>query len=453
MNHDTENVVPAAHAPRERLTGRHWLYFTMITLVLLTDGMDVTIVSHVFPTLIKDWGVSVGGGIAFVVAVGFLAMGLGAIISGALSVRWGRKTILILSVVIFGSATALGGTSADFTQFVIWRLLGCVGMGAAMASGNTLLADLVPARSRAALLAAAYAGVGLGTTIGATLAGFLLPTVGWRALLIVGGVIPLVIIVVLAFVVPESPARRAVKLAGNIPVKVLAKDRVSVRSDLGKKFVTTTLLLWIFGFFSLGTQLLIAQYLPTLLQLPVPGLGTVQSSTIVGLYGFTSVLGSIVLGLLLVRGSRFTVIGGALCLAAVMALVVSMAREPSFGSLLVILGITGFILPSSFGPTRGVLAAMSFPESARGLGMGVTEFGGRLGSATGGVVGGTLIATGMGLSGIFLVLLLPIGVLLGALAGLRQQSRHFQAAEETFDGSNAAKPGPKRKTPLQSVGD
>ncbi|HAY43594.1 MAG TPA: hypothetical protein DCY59_08610, partial [Micrococcaceae bacterium] len=113
----------------------------------------------------------------------------------------GRKTILILSVVIFGSATALGGTSADFTQFVIWRLLGCVGMGAAMASGNTLLADLVPARSRAALLAAAYAGVGLGTTVGATLAGLLLPTVGWRALLIVGGVIPLVIIVVLAFVV------------------------------------------------------------------------------------------------------------------------------------------------------------------------------------------------------------------------------------------------------------
>ena len=91
MNHDTENVVPAAHAPRERLTGRHWLYFTMITLVLLTDGMDVTIVSHVFPTLIKEWGVSVGGGIAFVVAVGFLAMGLGAIISGALSVRWGAR--------------------------------------------------------------------------------------------------------------------------------------------------------------------------------------------------------------------------------------------------------------------------------------------------------------------------------------------------------------------------
>ena len=70
----------------ERLTARHWIYFSLITLVLLCDGMDVTIVAHVFPTLIKSWGVSVGGGIAFVVAVGFLAMGLGAVVAGG-SVR------------------------------------------------------------------------------------------------------------------------------------------------------------------------------------------------------------------------------------------------------------------------------------------------------------------------------------------------------------------------------
>ncbi|BCW44821.1 MFS transporter [Arthrobacter sp. StoSoilB5] len=118
----------------------------------------------------------------------------------------GCKSVLIGSVLVFGGATALGGTSGDFTAFAVWRILARLGMGAAMASGNTLLADLIPERRRAALLASAYAGVGLGTTVGAALAGTLIPTAGWRVLLVVAGLIPVAAVAALAIVVPESPA-------------------------------------------------------------------------------------------------------------------------------------------------------------------------------------------------------------------------------------------------------
>ncbi|KAA0962496.1 hypothetical protein FQ142_04020 [Microbacterium sp. ANT_H45B] len=60
------------------LTRRHWLYFALITALLLCDGMDVTIVSHTFPSLVKEWGVSVGGGITFVETAGFVSMLIGA---------------------------------------------------------------------------------------------------------------------------------------------------------------------------------------------------------------------------------------------------------------------------------------------------------------------------------------------------------------------------------------
>ena len=205
------------------------------------------------------------------------------------------------------------------------------------------------------------------------------------------------------------------------------------------------MLLWLFGFLSLGTQLLIAQYMPTLLQLPKPGLDTVQSSTIVGVYGFASVLGSVVLGAILAKVSRFLVIGTALGMAAAMSVVVYLLPEPGFGSLLVVLGIAGFILPSAFGPTRSVMAAMAYPAGMRGAGIGVAEFGGRLGAAAGGVAGGTLIAAGMGLSGIFLVLLLPIGLLLGSLAGLRAQSRRTRVPEQGEVGPTC--PVPSEGTP------
>lgn len=453
-----EPATRAAKIPASgRLTPRHWVYFALVTLVLLSDGMDVTIVSHVFPTLIKTWGVSVGGGIAFVVAVGFLAMGLGAVLAGWLCDRWGRKSVLIASVVIFGGATALGGTSGDFTAFAAWRILSCLGMGAAMVSGNTLLADLVPQRRRAALLAMAYAGVGLGTTAGAALAGILLPTSGWRVLLVAGGVIPLVVISVLAVVVPESPAFLAARGRMDDAVPLAGRGRDSDGRDSGARIAgtilarplaPTTVLLWLFGFFSLGAQLLIAQYLPILLQLPAPGLSTVQSSTIVGVYGLTSVLGGVVLGLILTRMSRFLAIGGFLGLAAVMAVVMYLLPDPGFGSLIVVLGITGFILPTAFGPTRGVLAAMAYPAGFRGAGIGVAEFGGRLGAAAGGVAGGTLIAAGLGISGLFLVLLLPIGLLLGSLAGLRRQSPRILVPGQTKVRSGGALPADGSPAPV-----
>jgi AAHS family 4-hydroxybenzoate transporter-like MFS transporter len=107
-----------------------------------------------------------------------------------------------------------------------------------------------------------------------------------------------------------------------------------------------------------------------------------------------------VLGAILARVSSFLVIGIVLGLAALMSVVVYLLPDPEFGSLIIVLGITGFILPTAYGPTRSVLAAMAYPAHIRGAGIGGAEiggaeFGGRLGAAAGGVAGGTLIAAGM----------------------------------------------------------
>ncbi|MEU1984537.1 MFS transporter [Nocardia sp. NPDC019395] len=429
------------------LTWRHWLYFVLITLVLLADGMEVTMVSHTFPSLAKEWGVSVGGGITLVVTGGFIVMAVGALVAGRLADLFGRKSILVSATLLFAVTTALGATSANFTTFTAWRFLACLGIGAVMPTGITLLADLAPARQRASLVAAGYAGVGLGTVVGAGLAGLLIPTGGWRALLVAGGVVSLVLALLLAFVVPESPAYYAAHGAVDKAKQVLARlapgtdlsavvvagpsDDVDKQEAfaviLSRRFAATTVLLWLFGFFSLGTQLLIAQYLPTLLQQPVPGLTTVQSSTIVGTYGFASVVGGLALSGILARVSRYRVIGFALALSVVVALAIGLAPDPGFGTLLLLLTIAGLILPTAFGPTRNILATAAYPARVRGTGVGSTELCARAGSAVGGLVGGTLIGAGLGLAGLFLTLLLPIGVLLSTLAGLKFDARRSGA--------------------------
>lgn len=430
-----------------RLTWRHWVYFALIFCLLLTDGMDVTISSHIFPTLIDEWGVSVGGGIALVVSGGFIAMAIGAFAGGRLADRWGRKFLLVLVGLLFSGATALGGTATDFTMFALWRLLACLGIGAVLPTAMTLLADLVPENRRGAMVAAAYAGLGLGTTVGAALAAAILPEHGWRVLLVIGGVLPLLFTALVWIVIPESPtflvsrgqalrARRSLARLDPQDDAVLPESASGdpaepssgvTRRLLSPRFVRTTLLLWVFGFLSLGTQLLLIQYLPILLQLPTPGLTSVQSSTIVAFYGLASVVSLLLLGLVLARWNHFPVIGICLSLAAVIAIVVGLTQDAGFGTLLIVLTAAGFLIPAALGPTRNILAVESYPTPMRATGMGMTELSARVGSAGCGAVGGVLIGAGMGLGGVFFLTLVPLGILGTALMGLKAADRRMSS--------------------------
>ena len=55
--HQTKKLDLTSAMEAQGLTKRHWLFFSVIALIMLFDGMDVTIVSHIFPSLIQDWGV------------------------------------------------------------------------------------------------------------------------------------------------------------------------------------------------------------------------------------------------------------------------------------------------------------------------------------------------------------------------------------------------------------
>lgn len=430
------------------ITRRQWLYFVLIFLLLLTDGMDSTVVSHIFPSLIKEWGVSVGGGIALVVSGGFVAMGIGAFAAGRLADRWGRKSLLVAVGFLFSITTALGGTADDYTAFTIWRLIACFGIGAVLPTAVTLLADLVPERRRGAMIAAAYAGLGLGTTAGATLAGVILPLEGWRTLMVVAGILPAIITVLIWVGIPESPtflvtrgkterARRSLsRIFPHIDletVDLIAPDKKiessgTFRRLLSRPFALTTVLLWVFGFASLGTQMLVIQYLPTLLQLPTPGLTTVQSSTIVASYGFASVISLLLLGVVLVKLPHVQTIAACLTVSAIVAIAVSMSSTAGFTTLLVVLTVAGFFLPAALGPTRNILSVHAYPTDMRATGVGMTELSARVGSAGQGAIGGILIGAGLGLGGFFLTLLLPLGILGVTLAGLAIAGRPQQAS-------------------------
>ncbi len=78
---------------------------------------------------------------------------VGALLSGALSDRFGRKRLLMIAALLF-AVTSLGNALAgNFTVFIAWRILGGVAIGLASNLSPMYIAEVAPAQIRGKLVA------------------------------------------------------------------------------------------------------------------------------------------------------------------------------------------------------------------------------------------------------------------------------------------------------------
>ncbi len=87
-----------------RWTGyQKWLVLlTAITIVF--DGIDNQLLGVSIPTMMKEWSVP-RGAFSPVVSLGYFGMMLGGAAAGIAGDRFGRRTALLGSMVVFGAAT------------------------------------------------------------------------------------------------------------------------------------------------------------------------------------------------------------------------------------------------------------------------------------------------------------------------------------------------------------
>ncbi len=141
-------------------------------------------------------------------AVSILLVGciFGAAFAGALSDRLGRRRLLLLSAVLFGISAVGAALSQNLTTFVIARLIGGLGVGAASILSPLYIAEISPARIRGSMVSlnqmTIVSGILISYFVGWALAG-VGPT-NWRWMFGIMA-LPAVLFFVLLFRVPESP--------------------------------------------------------------------------------------------------------------------------------------------------------------------------------------------------------------------------------------------------------
>src|SRR5947208_9168549 len=207
-----QTALSAAEAALEnqRIGGLQIRVAGLCALVQICDGYDVNSIGVTVPALTHAWNLP---GQAFWTAFLWSSIGImvGALSAGPIGDRFGRKPLLIGSLLIFGIAS-LGSAFADGIGFMtVMRFFTGLGIGGAFPGAATLTGDYAPHRRRALMIMASFTGAPLGGFICGQLAGVLLPTLGWPSVFVVGGIIPLALVVVMAIWLPESPRFLAAK--------------------------------------------------------------------------------------------------------------------------------------------------------------------------------------------------------------------------------------------------
>jgi sugar porter (SP) family MFS transporter len=141
-----------------------------------------------------------------------LGCALGAGGAGAISDRFGRKKVLILSAILFFASAIGTAVPATLTVFILFRILAGLAIGAASISSPLYIAEITPARIRGRMVSinqfAIVSGISLVFFVNYFIAlqgdDLWNQNEGWRWMF-ASGALPALVLLVLLFLVPESP--------------------------------------------------------------------------------------------------------------------------------------------------------------------------------------------------------------------------------------------------------
>lgn len=171
----------------------------------LLFGFDTAVISGTIPFIEPYFNltdVTLGWAVSSIL----LGCAIGAVISGRLSERYGRKVTLIFCALLFSVTAVATGFSYRFDLFVAFRILGGVAVGMAAVISPMYISEISPAHVRGRLVSLYQLAITLGILL-AFMSNFLLADSGadaWRWMFSVQA-IPAMLFFVALFVVPESP--------------------------------------------------------------------------------------------------------------------------------------------------------------------------------------------------------------------------------------------------------
>ena len=430
-----------------KFSGYQWLIFGLCFLIVLLDGFDTAAIGFIAPSLINEWGVSKPA-LAPVLSAALFGLAAGALSAGPLADRLGRKRVLVGSVLVFGVACLGSAFAGDLTQLTVLRFVTGIGLGAAMPNAVTLMSEYCPNQRRAMLTNAMFSGFPLGAAFGGFLASWMIPQFGWRSVLVLGGVTPLLLVVVMVLLLPESvrymvakgqPVERIRAVLIRISATAqqaqsffMTETKAAVEGQSGLGVVLSpayrvgSLMLWLAYFMGLVIFYALINWMPILFK--DAGIAPKDATLIAALFPLGGV-GAIFFGWLMDRFNGNKIIAVGYALTAVSIYAIGQAAG-NVGILVLVVFVAGTIMNTAQS-SMPALAAGYYPTQGRATGVAWMLGIGRFGGIAGSFLVAELARRHLDFATIFMVIAVP-GVI-AAIALLVKQRVHPEVPSTRAD--------------------
>ena len=353
---------------------------------LVFEGYDLIVYGAAVPALLayQPWGLTP----AKVGAIGgsaLLGMFLGAPIAGWLSDRFGRRRMFIGLLSFFSLMMILVAVAPTPGLFALFRFLAGVGFGGIPPTAIAQVYEFAPEDRKVLFNSIMLSGFGIGAILAAGLSILAVGHIGFRGLFGFGA-LPLFTLVPLAAlflpVDPDAAARRLNKIARSTAASPW-------RGVLQGRAALATILFAAANFFALLLSFALNTWLPQLMRGAGYPIGSALQFLL--LLDAGALVGALAGGSIADRIGGRKVVIGMFVLSAMLLAALGIPAPAIIVKLLIF--ATGAVAVGNQSVLFGYMAA-HYPRASRATAIGATSGIGRLGAASGPLVGGLLVKAG-----------------------------------------------------------
>jgi putative MFS transporter len=378
----------------------------------LFDAMDVGMLSFVMVALQKDWGLT-SQEMGWIGSINSIGMAVGALIFGILSDKIGRKSVFIITLLLFSIGSGLTALTTTLAMFLVLRFVIGMGLGGELPVASTLVSESVEAHERGkivVLLESFWAG---GWLIAALISYFVIPKYGWEVAMVLSAV-PALYALYLRWNLPDSPRFQKVEKRPSVIE--------NIKSVWSEEYRKATIMLWILWFCVVFSYYGMFLWLPSVMVLK--GFSLIKSFQYVLIMTLAQLPGYFTAAWFIERlGRKFVLVTyliGTACSAYLFGVADSLTVLIVAGMLLSFFNLGAWGALYAYTPEQ-------YPTVIRGTGAGMAAAFGRIGGILGPLLVGYLVASEASLSLIFTIFCgsILIGVFAVVILGQETKQREL----------------------------
>ena len=155
----------------------------LLTLLLGIQPITTDLYLPALPTVQASLGASIAAAQLTLSAL-VICFGLGQLVCGPLSDRFGRRPVLLGGLALYCVASVFGAAAASIGALIGWRALQGAAMAAAVTCGRSIIRDLYEPGEGARVMSRALSGLGIIAALSPLLGGLLIERLSWHLALL-----------------------------------------------------------------------------------------------------------------------------------------------------------------------------------------------------------------------------------------------------------------------------